>query len=105
MEYKMMAKYIQENEIKLLLSFVYPDAELRNFTRKSAHNYVEVYYEEFENKQIRKVDFLPDDIYVYTEDASIDGEPIGNGDVLHKYLQLMVAKGYSELWKGNPYLI
>ena len=105
MEYKILAKYISEAEIKLLLSFIYPDAELRYFKRKLSHNYVEVYYEEMENGKIQRVDFLPDEIYVHGEELGGDGDPIENGDVIYKYQQLMVAKGYSELWKGNPYLI
>ncbi len=103
MEYRMLAKYIQEKEIKLLLSFVYPDAELRYYYRRLRGNYVEVYFEEWENGVINRVDFLPDEIYVHENGEEGDGEPSKNGDVLYRYQQFMVGRGYSELWKGNPY--
>ena len=105
MEYRMMAKYIRETEIKLLLNFIYPEAELRYFKRKLPNNYVQVYYEEFENGKIQRVDFLPDEVHIHGDKLEGDGELMKNGDILYRYQQLTVTKVYSELWKGNTYLI
>ncbi len=105
MQYRRLAKYIKKKEIKVLLSAIYPEAELRYFKRRERLNYVEVYFEDARREQIRQVDFLPDDIYVYRDDEKGDGIAIENGDILYRYNQFMIAKGYSDLWKDNPYML
>ena len=105
MEYKILTKYIQEYEIKILLNCIFPEAKLRYFKRQLRHNYIQVYFVELGSEQIRRVDFLPDDIYVHREGEVLDGEPIGDGDKLNIYQQFTVAKGYSHIWNGNPFCI
>ncbi len=99
MEFKRMSKEMTEKEILLILRIVYPYAMLKRYTREAG--YLMVYYSlPGDNKDgNRRIDFLPDDIYIVGEgpDEPSDGIPIKNDDILHSYCQYTVAKGYSEL--------
>ena len=53
---------------------------------------------------IRRIDFLPDDIYFLTNDTIQKEIYIGECNKLYQYRQFMIAKGYSEFWLNNPYI-
>lgn len=105
MRFRDMSEEMAEEEILLIFRIVYPYGKLIKYKRKTG--YITVYYLlPSDNKGIkRRVDFLPDDIYIVEPNSRLpDGEPIRNGDILYKYSQYMIAKGYSEYWLDNPYI-
>ena len=105
MDFKEMATHMTEQEINLVLKIVYPYANLVRFRREKAANFITVYFQDSFSSKLRQVDLLPDDIYIYDceDSTSLDGEPLDEGEILYKYKQFMIAKGYSEIWVSNPY--
>ena len=57
-----------------------------------------------QNKVQHQINFLPDDIYLVPDDDLLDEIRMEEGEVLYKYRQFMIAKGYSEMWLNNPYI-
>lgn len=106
MDFKDMATNMTEQEINLVLKIAYPYANLVRYNRVKGSNFITVYFHDSFTSNLQQVDFLPDDIYVYDCDdlASLDGEPMSDGEILYKYKQFMTAKGYSEVWLSNPYV-
>lgn len=104
--YKPMYLSITREEIQHLLNIIYPDicVELERYVRCDGE-FIEVYFKVKKNNKIKKMDFLPDEIYVYEEDEQFKGQPFKDRDIVFKYQQFMLAKGYSEFWKTNPYLV
>lgn len=104
MEYQKMTEKMSQIEVDILLRIFDPYAKLVRFECESEANYIIAYYTSINDKfRIHRVDFLPDDIYVVEDDSENDGEPIKNGDILYRYRQYMVAKGYSEIWLDNAW--
>lgn len=104
MIFKDMSEEMAVKEILQIFRIVFPYGKLIRYKRDTG--YITVYYSlPSDGEGIkRRVDFLPDDIYLVEPDSRLpDGEPIRNGDILHRYIQYMVAKGYSEYWLDNPY--
>lgn len=101
-----MATHMTEQEIKLVLKMVYPYACLVRINREKVANFISVYFHDSSTSKLQQVDFLPDDIYIYDceDSATLDGEPMVQGEILYKYKQFMIAKGYSEIWVSNPYV-
>ena len=98
-----MSTEMTEQEIKTAVYIVVPQAIIKQFKRE--RDYIRVWYSlpnDKQNKEYR-MDLLPDDIY-FVGDKDWDEQPLENGDILYKYHQLMVARGYSLVWKGNPYI-
>lgn len=102
--FRYMEEEMSEEEILLLLRIVFPYGKLIRYKRETG--YITAYYSlPFDSEGIkRRVDFLPDNIYLVEPDSRLpDGAPIENSDILHRYIQYMVAKGYSKYWLDNPY--
>lgn len=99
-----MSEEMTAEEILLILRIVFPYGKLKRY--ECEIGYITVYYalpSDSEGME-RRIDFLPDNIYLVEPDSRLsDGAPIENGDILHRYIQYMVAKGYSEYWLDNPY--
>lgn len=103
MRFREMAAEMSGLEIRRLLEMVCPYGKLKRYERRKG--FIIVYYSlpaDAEGVE-RRMDFLPDNIYVVGDGEQLDGEPVKNGDILHRYMQYMIAKGYSEYWLDNPY--
>lgn len=105
MHFRDMSEEMTEKEILLIFRIVFPYGKLIRYKRETG--YITVYYSlPSDGEGIkRRVDFLPDDIYLVEPDSGLpDGEPIENGNILYRYGQYMIVKGYSEYWLDNPYI-
>ncbi|MBA4700286.1 MAG: hypothetical protein H2212_12710 [Ruminococcus sp.] len=102
-----MARYMNEKEIEFVLKMVYPYANLVHFGRMLDQNFIRVSFTLFSEMGQLQVDFLPDDIYVYSfrDSDLLDGELLENVNILFEYRQFMIARGYSEIWLNNPYVL
>lgn len=102
-----MSEEMTEKEVLLILRIVFPNGKIKRYKREPG--YITVYYSlpGDGGERERRVDFLPDDIYIVGESSNEppDGVPISNGNILHRYCQYMIAKGYSEYWLDNPYVL
>lgn len=107
MDFKEMSEHMTERELYIVLKIIYPYAKPVHFIRVHGLNFITVYFHDSTKIELFQVDFLPDDIYIYDaqEDEILDGKPLKNGTILHKYRQFMIAKGYSEIWLDNPYVM
>lgn len=101
MEYKSLAEKLPDEEISRLLWIVNEDAILVSFERNKEQNYISVFYRLPDLADIKQIDFLADCIYYIN--GRIEQE-VKNPEIRHRYLQYTVAKGYSEIWKCNPYV-
>lgn len=105
MEFRNMTKEMTEQEIKMALYIVYHDAVLKRYQRMS--DCIKVWYSlpnDLEDAE-HSLELLPDDIYYVDDNDKMIEQPETDGDVLFYYSQLMVAKGYSTVWKGNPFVL
>lgn len=100
-----MTTEMTEKEIETALYIALPDSIFKSYKRMS--DYIQVWYtlpnDEIETEH--RLDLLPDDIYFIDDSKETCDIPVNNGDILFRYHQLMVAKGYSLVWKGNPYIL
>lgn len=101
MEYKSLAEKLPDEEISRLLWIVNEDAILVSFERNKEQNYISVFYRLPNLVEIKQIDFLADCIYYIN--GRIEQE-VKNPEIRHRYLQYTVTKGYSEIWKCNPYV-
>lgn len=104
MEFKDMSVEMTEKEIKTILYIILPDSKFRYFKRMT--DFIRVWYTmPNDTGTEHRIDLLPDNIY-YVDDADENIDlPVTDGEILHKYYQFMIAKGYSLIWKGNPYIL
>lgn len=104
MKFRKMSEEMTGFEVEQALHIIFNYAVLIRYEMEKTSNYVKVYYvlPEYMGKGVHRLDLLPDDVYVIGDNEKLDGEPI-EGEALWNYLQFTVAKGYSELWKENPY--
>lgn len=106
MLFKNMAKEITNLEINLIFQIIFPCAKIIDYIRDTACNSIEIFYMQSNHREILKADFLPDDIYIYSDNEKMsDGEPMQDCELLYKYRQFTMAKGYSEMWADNPFII
>lgn len=106
MQFKVMAEEMSDAEVTLVLNIIYPYATVKEIVRNKKSNSIQVRYifsGESDHVQ-RWIDFLPDDIYLLTNDTVPKEIYIGEGNNLYQYRQFMIAKGYSEIWLDNPYV-
>ena len=105
MKYKDMATEMTEQEIQTALYIILPEAKFRRFRREN--DYIRVWYSLPNDKEdtVHKLDLLPDDVYFVDDTSEHKEKPLIDGDILYRYSQLMIAKGYSLIWKGNPYIL
>lgn len=108
MKFRRLSEEMPESEIEHILMLIFPYAKLRKYERNVKHNYITVFYSfpnDTDKEIVYKIDLLPDDIYeIGNINNVMDGEPIKDGEILWKYMQHNIAKGYSEYWLGNPYV-
>lgn len=89
-----------KNEIEHILQIVCPYSELLYYDKEKNMNFIKVYYRQPYDKsdEVHCVELLPDEVVLE------DGENV-IGDKLYEYEMFTIAKGYSEYWLGNPYLL
>ena len=103
MEVIMVFRRMEEltrGEIAHLLQIICPYAELLYLEKKSEPNYIKVYYRmpfDRTNKE-RCVEFLPDEVI-------LEDEKEASPEQMYDYEQFMIARGFSEYWRGNPYIV
>ena len=100
-----MATEMTEQEIQLALYIISPEARFKRFHREK--DYIRVWYSLPNDEQDveHRLDLLPDDVYFVDDLNDHEELPLMDGDILYRYSQLMIAKGYSLIWKGNPYIL
>lgn len=89
-----------EFEIETVLGIIYEDAELTRYERDQESNFIRVFFT-FPYKAYSQeycIDLLPDEIYINDEFL-----PQDKNNQVYQYRQFMIAKGYSDYWKGNLY--
>lgn len=101
MKYRQLSKEITPFEIQTLLGFIYEDAEMTRYERYEKENFIRVFfqYSFFPRKEEVYLDLLPDDVYLKDEFLIPEKERS-----IYQYRQYMIAKGYSNYWKGNLYM-
>ena len=106
MEFKAMAEAMSDKEAALVLHLAEPFSRVGKIIRNYESNSINVHYSMLreQNKVQHQINFLPDDIYLVPDDDLLDEIRMEEGEVLYKYRQFMIAKGYSEMWLNNPYI-
>lgn len=108
MKFRRMADEISDDQVVLILRIVFPYARLKSYERNIGHNFITVHYllPDDEITVDRRIDFLPDDIYIIgeSENEPPDGVPLEKTDVLYRYMQFSIANGFSEYLLDNPYM-
>lgn len=104
-KFRSISAHMTEQEIEQALAICQPAAFMVRYERLG--DCIRVYYTlEYEEQGAEhKLELLPDDIYYLDDENEKLDEPEENGDVLFAYCQLTVARGYSEIWRGNPYIV
>lgn len=106
MHFRVMAKEMSDAEVILVLKIIHPYVTVKEILRNKKSNSIEVHYSfpDEPDHIVRRIDFLPDDIYFLSNDSIPKEIYIGEGNKLYQYRQFMIAKGYSEFWLDNPYV-
>lgn len=100
MRFKDLSKEITYEEVQVAFHILEPEGHLLGWHR--GEGFVRIRYRLPYSETVRRMDLLPDSAYTGTGHESQD-EPWPEGDTMYRYHQFMVAKGYSELWKDNPF--
>ncbi len=103
MKFREMSEEITSDEILIAFLIIEPEGRLKRYERN--RDYIRVFYNmPNDNNSIEhRLDLLPDDVYYIDDEKDYIETPLENGDKMFQYHQFMVAKGYSYLWKNNPY--
>lgn len=102
MEFRDMSTEMTEQEIITALYMICPDSLYKHY--KKGQGYISVWYSLPNDNETDEhhLELLPDNVYIFNNGIE---QELSNGDALFRYQQLTVAKGYSYLWKGNPFII
>lgn len=98
--FREMAKYMTGEEVKRCIAILIEDAIVQSIKRNEIQNIIKVTFRMVGDA--RQADYhltlLPDSIQDVSNGISlrIDGE--------YLYIQYLIAKGYSEYWKGNMFI-
>lgn len=101
MRYRDLAKEMTYEEVQVAFRILEPEGILLGWHRDEG--FVRIQYRRPYSETVCRMDLLPDTVYTGTGHESQD-EPWPEGDAIYRYHQFMVAKGYSELWKDNPFM-
>lgn len=102
MEFKMMAETMSNREVELILHLIYPYSKVVEIIRDYSSNAIDVKYEN--DGVVHKISFLPDDVYLLSDDEPPKETIMKECEQLYQYRQFMIARGYSEIWLNNPYV-
>lgn len=98
--FKEMAKFMPDEEVKRCMAILVEDSMIQNIERDQIQNTIKVTFQIVgDARQLEySLTLLPDSIQDISEGVSlrIDGE--------YLYIQYLIAKGYSEYWKGNMFI-
>lgn len=102
MKFRDMSTEMTEQEIITALYMILPDSFYKHYKRENG--YISVWYTLPTDTKTDEhyLELLPDNVYIFDNGAE---QELTDGDALYKYQQLTVAKGYSYLWKGNPFIL
>lgn len=106
MQFKVMAETMSDTEVAFIFHLVYPCGKLGKIGCDRSGNAINVCYSlsDEPDNVVHQIDFLPDDIYLLSDDGLPEEIPMEECEILYQSRQFMVAKGYSELWLNNPYV-
>lgn len=102
MKFRDMSTEMTEQEIITALYMICPDSLYKHYKREKG--YISVWYSLPNDTETDKhhLELLPDNVYIFDNETE---QELIDGDAFFRYHQLTVAKGYSYLWKGNPFII
>lgn len=98
--FREMAKYMTDEEVKRCIAILIEDAIVQSIKRNEIQNIIKVTFRLVGDA--RQADYhltlMPDSIQDVSNGISlrVDGE--------YLYIQYLIAKGYSEYWKGNMFI-
>lgn len=105
MIFRLMSEDMTEDEIRTAFQIVLPFGKMLDYERHPQTNYISVHYVMPEEKPVvHEMELLPDDVYFQCKKTGKE-RLLEDGEKLYQYRQFMVARGYSELWLSNPYII
>lgn len=106
MKFRMMSKEMLDSEIEQVLHMVFPFAQIKEIVRVTQTNYIHVsyFFSEESGDKYHQINFLPDDIYLIDDEDFLDEVLVEQTEVIYRYRQFMLAKGYSEMWLNNPFI-
>lgn len=98
--FKEMVEAMSDEEVKRCMTILVDGSIVLGITRNMQQNSISVTFRiiGYDPARTFSVELLPDEAHGLDDDVLLrpDGE--------YLYEQYMVAKGYSELWKGNMFL-
>ena len=98
MKFRLM-KQMKYREIENVLATIHEEAILLTVRKRKKSNYISISFRLVAyGTKVFHADLLPDGFQLYDGEA---GMPADGG---WRYQQYMVAKGYSQLLLGNPFL-
>lgn len=105
MRYRVLSEEITEDEIIALFWIMMPEGRLKKY--EFIDECIRIYYTlPYGDKDIiHKMDFLPDEVYFIDDNDECNEILCQDGEKMNLYLQFMVARGFSYLWKGNPFAV
>lgn len=98
--FKEMARYMPDEEVKRCMAILVENSIVLNIERDIIQNEIEVSFRMVGDAKQEKyvLTLLPDSVEDVSNglDLRVDGE--------YLYKQYLIAKGYSEYWKGNMFI-
>ena len=98
--FKEMAKEMTDEEIVRCMAILIEDSRILTIERDIIQNVIEVQFEMMGDSKQKTytLSLLSDSVQDISDGVSfrVDGE--------YLYIQYLVAKGYSEYWKGNMFI-
>lgn len=98
--FKEMVEAMSDEEVKRCMTILVDGSIVLSITRNMQQNSITVIFRIVgydRNREFRAV-LLPDEIHGLDEDVRL------RADGKYLYEQYMIAKGYSEYWKGNMFV-
>lgn len=99
--FKQMAETMTDDEVKRCMAILIEDSIVLNIFRDINHNSINVKFRVagYDRSKEFQVDLLPDSFEWGILDKDVKLRPDGE----YIYEQFMIAKHYSEYWKGNMF--
>lgn len=100
--FKEMAEIMTDDEVKRCMAILVDDSIVFSFSREVDHNSINVKFRVtgHDREKEFQVELMPDSFEWIVLDKDIKLRT----DCEYIYEQFMIAKGYSEYWKGNMFV-
>ena len=100
MEYKEMAKEMPDEEVKRCMSIIIEDSVVLDIKREPIQNYIRVKYRMIGDQEQKTywISLLSNSF------EDVEAEDHLRQDARYLYMQYIIAKGYSDYWKGNMFI-